>query len=260
MSSFIDQILDVGSSVWKTLTGDGVAGGIAKATALGLLLNEVTNSINKDNQKPEAANTNNPNYSTRTQVDPDTDHSIPVVYGQAFIGGKVTDAVLTNSNQTMWYCLTICEKTGTKIDGTASVISFQEIYWNELKINFQGDGVTVASFTDEDGNTDTGVNGLVKIYLFNNGSTGATKLQGLATGNTLPAYSIFPNWTANHTMNELVFALVRVDYSAEKQLTGLGDVTFKLQNTLTEPGDVLYDYMTNTRYGAGIVAEEIYTS
>lgn len=260
MSSFIDDILDVGSSVWKTLTGDGVAGGIAKATALGLLLNEVTKSINKDNQRPDVSNSNNPNYSTRTQIDPDTDNHIPVVYGQAFIGGKVTDAALTNSNQTMWYCLTICEKTGTKIDSTASVITFEEIYWNQNKLNFQSDGITAASFEDADGTTSSSVNGKIKVYCFSGGSSSPVVPFGYTNGSLQSAFALFPNWTANHTMNDLVFALVRVDYDAANSITGLGEMEFKIKNTLTEPGDVLYDYMTNTRYGAGLAGEDIFTS
>jgi hypothetical protein len=32
-----------------------------------------------------------------------------------------------------------------------------------------------------------------------------------------------------------------------------------MKNTMTLPGDVLYDYMTNTRYGAGIPEAEIKT-
>jgi hypothetical protein len=32
---------------------------------------------------------------------------------------------------------------------------------------------------------------------------------------------------------------------------------FKIQNSMTLPGDCIYDYMTNTRYGAGIDPAEI---
>lgn len=257
--SFIDDILDVGSSVWNAFTGPGTGAAIARATALGYLLKEVTESINKDNQKTDTAASATPDYGVREQVDPDTDNSIPVVYGQAFISGKVTDAVLTNSNQTMWYCLTICEKTGNLNlgQGDPSVITFEKIYWNETEIAFQSDGITAASLTDEDGNTSSDINGLVKIYCFNGGSLSPVVPRGYSNGSLQAAYALFPNWTAYHTMNDLVFALVRVDYNKAKNITGLGNIEFKLKNTLKEPGDVVYDYMTNTRYGAGIVPEEI---
>jgi hypothetical protein len=59
-------------------------------------------------------------------------------------------------------------------------------------------------------------------------------------------------------MTNLCFALIRIDYNREKNVTGLGDIKFVIENSMTKPGDCLYDYMTNTRYGAGISAEEIY--
>lgn len=257
MSSFIDDILDVGSSLWKAFTGPGTGAAIARATTLGLLLKEVTDSINSDNQKPTAADNNKPDYGVREQVDPDTDHSIPVVYGTAFLGGIVSDAVLVNDNQTMWYCLTICEKTGNLLDGTPSVLTFEEIYWNQNKLNFNSDGITVSSFTDEDGNTSTSVAGKIRIYCFNGGSSSPVVPAGYTNGALGSAYSIFPNWSSNHRMSDLVFALVRVDYDKANEVTGLGNLEFKIKNTMTQPGDVLNDYMTNTRYGAGIVPEEI---
>jgi hypothetical protein len=61
-------------------------------------------------------------------------------------------------------------------------------------------------------------------------------------------------------MSDLVFAIIRLDYDAEKNVTGLGNVRFKISNSMTQPGDCLYDYMTNTRYGAGIDPTEIYAS
>lgn len=261
--SFIDQILDVGSSIWKGLTGPGVASGIAKATALGYLLKEVTGSINKDNQKPTAAETNKPDAGVRLQVDPDTTNAIPIVYGDAFLSGIVTDARLVNSNQTMWFCLTLSEKTGTLLStGGDSVISFEEVYWGDQKITFQSDGITAASVIDNDGTVSTDINGLVKVYCFNNGSNYPVVPTGYVNGSLSAAYAVWAGgsfWTSNHAMSNLVFALVRIDYNRDKNITTLPTMTFKLSNTLRQPGDVLYDYMTNTRYGAGIPAAEIYS-
>lgn len=254
--SFLDSIVDFGAGLLKNVTGSGVIGGVAKTAALGLLLKQVTESINKDNQKPTTATTNRPDPGVRLQVDPDTDHSIPVVYGQAYMGGIVTDAVLTNGNQTMWYCITLCEKTGNLINGTPSQISIDRVYWNESEIRFQSDGVTVQDFVSAGDIIDSNPNGLIKIYLYNNGSSSQTFPVGY-TGAISPAYSRFPNWTANHQMNNLVFALVRIDYNRDKNVTGLGKIEFKIKNSMTEAGDVLNDYMTNTRYGAGIPAAEI---
>jgi hypothetical protein len=159
----------------------------------------------------------------------------------------------------MWYCITLCEKTGPLIDETPSVTSFKELYWNGNRVEFGADGVTVSGMVSEDKVAVNNFNGKVRVYPFNNGSTSATKFVGPGTGNTTPAYSIFPNWTSAHTMDELVFCLVRIDYDGANGVTGLGDLKFRLSNTMKQPGDVLYDYMTNTRYGAGIPAQEMNT-
>lgn len=264
--SFLEDILDVGSGVWDWATGSSTSAGVARAAALGYMLKEVQASINKDNEKSTKSSGGSSDssgvtdYGVREQVDPDTNHSIPLVYGTAFLGGAVTDAVLSADNQTMWYCITICEQTGNLMStNSPSVISFQDIWWNTTKIGFQSNGKTVASLTDDDGNVSTDMNGLVEFYFFSNGSDNPVAIAGRSQGNTLPAYQIFPDWTEDHTMDGLVFCLIKVTYSAEKNVTGLGTLEFKMSNTMKMPGDVLYDYMTNTRYGGGITPEEIYS-
>jgi hypothetical protein len=257
MSSFLDDILDVGGKLWQSFTGPGTGAAVARATALALLLRQVTNSINKENQRPDTARSERPDEGVREQVNPDPEHAIPIVYGSAFLGGIVTDAVLTNNNQTMFYCITICEKTGTLINGSPSEISVEEIYWNENRLLLKNDGITAASYIDEDGVTVTDIDGLVRFYFYSGGSNSPVNHGRYNTGNTLPAYNLFPGWTSNHTMEGLVFCIVRVDYNKEKSITGLDNLEFKIKNTMSLPGDVLYDYMTNTKYGAGIPAEEI---
>jgi hypothetical protein len=60
-------------------------------------------------------------------------------------------------------------------------------------------------------------------------------------------------------MSDLVFAVVQITYSRENGITALPNMRFHLRNSMTLPGDCMLDYMTNTRYGAGIPAEEIYS-
>lgn len=254
--SFLDDIVSVGKSV----ISNPIGGALAKTAVLGLLLNQMNKSVNKGSSLPDAANSTQPDRWVREQLSPDAKHSIPVVYGTAYTKGIITDAYLAPDNLTMWYCITICEKTGTLLSTSAdSVISFQEIWWNNQKLAFNSDGITVASGTDTDGNVNTNINGLIEIYCYNNGSTGATIPIGYTNGSLGSAYAVFPSWTSYHQMNGLVFCLVKMTYNKEKDVTGLGDIEFKLSNTMTLPGDVLLDYMTNERYGAGIDSTEIYS-
>jgi hypothetical protein len=57
-----------------------------------------------------------------------------------------------------------------------------------------------------------------------------------------------------------VFAVIQIDYNGEKGITGLGQITFQLSNTLSNPGLVWYDYMTSERYGAAIPVQQINTT
>lgn len=259
--SFLDTLSDIGSTIVGGFTGSGVLPTLARTAALGFVLNQVNNSVKAGNAKTDTSQSQQTDTQTRVQQSPDTTHSIPVVYGSAFLGGIVNDAVLTNSNQTMYFCMTICEKTGTLLStGAPSQFSFEEIYWDGARINFRSDGITVDSITDEDGNTSADFSGLIKIYCYAGNSSTPVVPLGYSNGSLVAAYGVMPNWTSNHTMSDLIFAIVRIDYSAEKDLRGLGTMDFKIKNTMTQPGDCMYDYMTNTRYGAGIPSAEIYSS
>ena len=66
-----------------------------------------------------------------------------------------------------------------------------------------------------------------------------------------------PSWEGQQEMNDIVFAIIQVDYSRMKNVTGLGNIRFHVTNSMTQPGDCLSDYMKSTRYGAGIKNEDI---
>lgn len=258
--SFLNDIIGIGKDIYKTVTSNSIGGTLARTALLGLVVNQINKSVNKENDLPNSAKLNEKDRFVREQLSPDANHSVPVVYGDAYIKGIITDAIMTDSNGVMWYCVTICEKTGTLLSTSAdSVISFKKIYLNNCEVTFQSDGQTVASITDADGNTNTDVAGLVKFYCYNNGSNSPTLPEGYTNPSLLFARDVFPGWTVNHAMTNLVFVIVKVTYSKEKNVISLGDLDFKLNNTLTLPGDVMYDYMTNTRYGAGIDPAEIYS-
>lgn len=190
-----------------------------------------------------------------------TDNPVPLVYGETHVAGVLTDAYLSNDGCVMWFAVAICETTGNLIDGTPSEITIEDIYWDDQKVTVQTDGNTVAALWDgRPGNwtENTDISGQVRIYLYNNGSESPTNIrtQGIAAqhGN---AYELFPTWTSNHMMSNMAFALFRVDYNSTKNVTGPKNVSFRVKNTMSKPGDVMLDYLTNNIYGAGISLSEV---
>ena len=239
------------------ISSNNIGSQLAKTALLGYALNRAQNSINKQNSKPDAANSTRTDTSVREQLVPSTDNAIPVVYGTAFLKGIISDAEMQDQ-KFMWYCITICEKTGTLMStGADSVISFEEVFINNQAVSFNPDGITVNSLISDDGVVNLDVNGLIKIYCYNNGSNSPVKVTGQNAGATSSAIALMPSWGLNHQMSNLVFAIVRLEYNKERNVTSLGDISFKIKNTMTLPGDCIYDYITNTRYGAGIPPTEI---
>ena len=258
--SFFDTILDLGKSAVNFLSGNGIGSQLAKMAITGYTLNQVTQSINKGNQStPSAAAAVDP--GVRIQIDPDQNNRIPVLYGEAFVPGIITDAHLSSDLKTMTYVFTLCEKTGTKIsDGQPSTYAFEDVYLNDQRVIFKSDGITVDYTMDRNGVQDLSVRDLVTVRFYAGGSQ-STYQQGQQGGPGVTqqnAYDVVPNWTSLHLMNSLCFAVVTMIYNAEKGSNKLPTCLFHLRNTMYQPGDCLYDYATNARYGAGILEEDIY--
>lgn len=249
--SFLDDIASAGQ--W--LGGNSIGAALARTAITGYALNKLTQSINPANNTPT-------DTGARQQVEAKTDNSIPVVYGTAYLGGIITDAVLTTDNSTMYFCLTLCEKTGaTNLGaGADSVITFGDIYRDDMRLIFADDGITVLKAVDRDGKECGKPANKIKVWCFNNGSDSPTVPTNYTNGSLQSAKDIFPDWTDDHDMTNLVFAIVRVDYDATNDIRSLGTFRFQLKNSMYLPGDCLYDYMTNTVYGAGIPSTGIYVS
>jgi len=247
--SFLDNLKTFGS--W--ISGSSTGAALLKTVAIGYVVTRISKSIEKDKDAQQT------DYGVRLQIAPNTDTKIPVLYGAAYFGGNITDAVMSNSNKRMHYCLTLCEKTGTKLsDNQASDFTFKDIYWNDQRIVFADDGITAQYTLDRNGTIDRSIKDLVKVWCYKGSSATPATVENYTTPNTTAAYSIIPGWTSTtHTMDDLVFAVVEVNYNKDKNVTGLANMLFHIDNTMKLPGDCLYDYMTNERYGAGIPAAEI---
>jgi hypothetical protein len=217
-----------------------------------------SNFINKFITPPnEGAPSQQPAPGKKITLNPDTQNFIPVIYGSAYTSGIITDAIMSADNLTMWYCITISEKTGQLIDGTDSALSFKEVYYEGLRLTFKSDGYTVDLVIDDEGNTCDTYSGLMEIYPFIGDSDEPTGFTTESASNSAAAYDLMPHWDIYDTMSELNFVIVKVKYDADAEITSLENLQFKVENSMKDVGDVLYDYSTSNRYGAGIPVDDL---
>lgn len=198
----------------------------------------------------------------RQQVPPSNTNSIPVVYGTAYMGGTFVDAVLSTDQQTMYYVMAISHAT----EGGSHSFDLTKMYYGDQLITFNTptpEQTTVISLTDTAGNVDTKINGNLNIYLY----------YANEAGTITPYNTNYYPWDANvmgstgidaalrwsstgRRMNGLMFAIVKLKYNRDAGTTSLSPITFNVTNTAAtiynKPGDVWYDYMTNTKYGASM--------
>lgn len=251
MSNFFENL----SKIADTIIGvKDFVEGIKSSSNSKSVSNKVVNSTIKT-KTPEAP-ADPEKSSASITLNPSIDNKIPVLYGRGLSKGIVVDATLDADGQSLWISYVISEKTGNLIDGTPSETKLKRVFADGYNITFDSDGVTAVNRQDTAGNTDSSINGLIKVYFYNDGSSNQSFPVG-STGTAVDAYDVFPNWTSGHKYYNMVFAIVKVTYSQEKDLTYLPDFTFDVENTMSQPGDVLNDYLTNTLYGAGVPAEEV---
>jgi len=242
----------------------GVAAGGFAAAAITFGVRLVTtyvisSLISKRDDDAGGAGVGTRQVGNRVQLAPATDNKIPVVYGSSFMKPIIVDAKISQDQKTMWYVMAFSEAMDSDATG---VFSFGDIYWGDKKVVFgdEEDQTMVTAWINSDGTTDTQPNGLINFYLYRDGSltptnTTSTAIQVLQDNKILPGN----RWTSTNKMTKLVFAIVKLQYSQEKGITNLAEVTAVINNTLTKPGAVIRDYLTNSRYGAGLNISKVYT-
>jgi len=193
----------------------------------------------------------------RIQLPPATENKVPIVYGTAYQQGVITDARISGDNQYMTYVLTLSEYVSS---GSWSV---GDIFWNDQKLVFQATD-SLAHIVDysiqPDELTNQNLNDKVKIRVYAGSTTSTNQIfPVVAAPNQVAAYDFIPNCDSTYQMTDLVFAVVEIKYDAEKSVTGLPTMTFQITNSVRNPALVWYDYITNTRYGAGFTHTEINT-
>jgi len=200
----------------------------------------------------------------RQQVPPDPTAGIPLVYGDAYTGGRFCDAVLTTDQKSMYYVMVIsCISPNGQFSFDTS-----KFYYQDQIITFDTTDLTkVVSLTDQAGNVDTSISDHLYINLYTSSQTGTitpinTSNQPSAVMSTANGIPSGQEWvSSNRQMNGTAFAIVQLVYNANSLgTTSLQPVTFHVSHYLNgagcaKPGDVWYDYMTNTVYGAAVQSQ-----
>jgi hypothetical protein len=166
----------------------------------------------------------------------------------------------------MWYVCTLAEVTDT------GSYTFGDIYWGGKKVIFDGtDTAKVVQLETNEATPqfDDKVNGKIYIYKFPNGSSsgisgGVTDAISLLSDLSIPADqrwngSIYTTGGQSPTMDNLAFVVVKVYFDTNAGTQRLDSMSIELTNSLDKPGDALYDYMTNTRYGCAIDSSNVNT-
>ena len=234
--------------------------GYAVATfAINLVVTAVISSIIAKRSAKNAADQGIKQIGTRVQVPPSTDNKIGVVYGSAYMKPIIVDAKISTDQKSMWYVMVFSEAMNSDSIGT---FSYGDIYWGDKKLNFDGtDQTKVVSWTNSDGTTETQPDGNINVYLYRDGSsvptnTAQTAIQVLQDSEIAEAN----RWNSTKLMTKLVFAVIKIKYNQDAGITGIAEITAVVNNTLTKPGSVIKDYLTNTRYGAGLNVNKINTA
>ena len=204
------------------------------------------------------ANQNTDN-GVRQQVPPATTNSIPIVYGDAYLGGIFVDAVLSTDQKTMYYVMAVSQISP---NGQFS-FDTTKMYWQDQTITFDGtDPTKVVSLTDGAGNVQTKIAGNLYINLYKSSEAGViTALNGTALPNSVMGGSdiaVAQRWASSgRQMNGLAFAIIKMVYNRDAGTTQMQPITFRASHYLNgagvaKPGDVWYDYITNVKYGCAM--------
>jgi hypothetical protein len=207
---------------------------------------------------------------TRQQVPPSSINAIPIVYGDAYLGGTFVDAVLSTDQKTMYYVVAVsCVSPNGQFTFDST-----KFYYGDRLVVFDGtDQTKVVSLTDEAGNVDTKISGNLYINLYVSDAAGnITSPNGAAAPTTVMGGSDIDaalRWVstgpAPRKMNGLAFAIIKLNYNQDAGTTNLSPITFYAKHYLNstgaaKPGDVWYDYITNAAYGGAVDASFVNSS
>jgi hypothetical protein len=225
----------------------------AQAAMAAFAINLIASTIISKAFAPNIDTPQSSNPGNRTQVPPAGDNKLPVIYGSAYVGGVITDLSITDDNQNLYYVLSLAEVTNTETGGTPDTFTFGDIYFGGKKCIFDvSDPTRIVALLDEStGVQETNVNGNLFMYLYRNGSSSGVNT-ALTAIQVMQDSSLTYQWDASKLMSNCAFAILKITYNSEANLTGIQQTKFQLTNSRHAPGDCFYDYLTSTRYGAAV--------
>jgi len=230
--------------------------------ATAFAINFAVSSVMARTFAPSSSSGQAADNGVRQQVPPSSTNSIPVVYGDAYCGGRFVDAVLSTDAKTMYYVMVVSHISPNGQFG----FDLTDMYWGDRKMAFdEADQTKVVSLTDGAGNVDTKVGGNLFMAFYTSSQSGViASTNGASLPSVFMGGSDIPTelrWAASgRQMNGLAFAIVKLNYNRDAETTSMQTITFKARQYLNgagcaKPGDVWYDYMTNELYGAAMAAD-----
>lgn len=253
--TFVSPTHAIGMTIATYFALEGIAL-YATAFAINMAASAIINKAFFSPPQPGSTQIDNP--GNRQQLPPATDNKLPVVYGEAWVGGTIVDLSISSNNQELYYVIAICETTN---DGADS-ITFGDVYWGGKKCVFaSGSSPDVTQLIDQStGTTDSSISGKLQIYLYPNGSN-STPVRGSSSAiSVMQTSGLTYTWDSSKLMSNTAFAIVHITYNTDAGTTGLQQTKFNVINSRYAPGDCFYDYLTNTVYGAAIPVGQIDTT
>lgn len=255
-------------AVAAVVAKSAVAKAVVKIAAAAIISKVATKAISKlIAKRADIGGASGTDAGARVQLPPAAENKLPIVYGTSWVGGPVIDAKISVDQKYMWYVIALSEKP----DGqTITFDTTDGIYYGSKKVQFGSNGVVNALITNTTpAQVDTKMAGKIYIWLFQNGAinpgvnTGLTAYQIMSdasTGGGIPDgwnTSIYTNAGQSVQLNNMAFAIVRLEYNADAGTTSLDTLQVKLTNNMggdngCKPGIALLDYLTNERYGCAI--------
>ena len=262
MGDGIKQLAVIGIALFAPAIAGAIGLSGFAATAFSFVLQTAANFLLQD--KPKRGGGGGVQDSGFMLNKQGNNHSVPIVYGQRRIGGTRVYLETTNSSGdtsgTEFLHLVVAFATGgTRSDGTDSIDTVTKLYFNNAEVY----DFTTSSFSSPFSVSNT----TCRIWHGKNDQTVASPDQSFGS------FTVSSEWTSNHRMRGVAYAYVICKYDRDtfpgaptiflevkgrriQAVNALGTFT----NTAAEmsnPANILYDYLTNERFGKGIAAADI---